>query len=396
MNNAWKIRLLGGVLHGREVWLHEGQLSLGERGCDLCIPLDIEGCVRLLVDDGQLFVDAGKAPIRVNGRRYVQSKPLPNKGILHVGGISMVFGPQDADLAAFRLPTRLSFVLWGCVFFLIMLLMLSALWLARITPETTEHNVHERVDNLLRQQAFTQIHAHWDQDLTLHLSGYCQMEKTIQPLLTQLQTWGVLYRNHVVCADQLVRNVEDVLAQAGYTQAHVVSRGEGDVDIHADINMGAHWAAVQSLLADIPGLAHWHIENFYEEQGEAIISALVQSGLGGAVSMTTVGHAYTISGVLNQEDKQRLSRLIADIRQRYPNIDLNYQEVPTSSEFSQRLPSPVAGIVHGRHGDYLLLENGIKLSVGSRLPDGSEVVVLNDKAIAFKYGRTLFNYPFNF
>lgn len=39
--SSWKIRFLGHVLQGREVWLNEGNLSLGEKGCDICIPLTI-------------------------------------------------------------------------------------------------------------------------------------------------------------------------------------------------------------------------------------------------------------------------------------------------------------------------------------------------------------------
>ncbi|WP_174249753.1 hypothetical protein [Candidatus Sodalis sp. SoCistrobi] len=39
MNNQWKIRLIDGVLHGREIGLPDAGLTLGERGCDVCLPL---------------------------------------------------------------------------------------------------------------------------------------------------------------------------------------------------------------------------------------------------------------------------------------------------------------------------------------------------------------------
>ncbi|MEY4475384.1 MAG: hypothetical protein RL248_1151, partial [Pseudomonadota bacterium] len=37
-----------------------------------------------------------------------------------------------------------------------------------------------------------------------------------------------------------------------------------------------------------------------------------------------------------------------------------------------------------------------RLRIGSQLPDGSEVVALNDHAVALKYQGALINYPFNF
>ncbi|EIN7104648.1 EscD/YscD/HrpQ family type III secretion system inner membrane ring protein, partial [Salmonella enterica subsp. enterica serovar Typhimurium] len=78
--SSWKIRFLGHVLQGREVWLNEGNLSLGEKGCDICIPLAINEKIILREQADSLFVDAGKARVRVNGRRFNPNKPLPSSG----------------------------------------------------------------------------------------------------------------------------------------------------------------------------------------------------------------------------------------------------------------------------------------------------------------------------
>lgn len=55
---------LGHVLQGREVWLNEGNLSLGEKGCDICIPLTINEKIILREQADSLFVDAGKARVK--------------------------------------------------------------------------------------------------------------------------------------------------------------------------------------------------------------------------------------------------------------------------------------------------------------------------------------------
>lgn len=351
--------------------------------------------MELRVHDDRLFVDAGAASVWVNGRRHTQSKPLPDTGMLRVGGVTLVFGPQEADLASFQPPKRRSVAFWGGALILVALISLASLLLMSHEP-TPEPDLSVRVDALLQQMTLPQVRTQWDQNHILQLSGYSPTDKMLEPVRNRLQSWGVQYRDNVVCADQLERNVQDVLIQAGYLQVCVQSTGKGDVTIRADITMGQRWTAVQPHLAEVPGLTHWQIENPYEEQGEAIITALIQSGLGGAVSMNAIGKSFVISGVLDSDEKQRVTALIADLRTRYPGVKLSYQEVPASNEFSQRLPAPVAGIIHGPRGDYLVLENGVRLSVGSRLPDGSEVVVLTDKAVTFKQGRMLFNYHFEF
>ncbi len=60
------------------------------------------------------------------------------------------------------------------------------------------------------------------------------------------------------------------------------------------------------------------------------------------------------------------------------------------------LPSPIAAIVHGQQGLYLLLEDGERLRTGSQLPQGGEVVALTDAAVALRFPDALVNYSFNF
>ncbi len=395
MENTWKIRLLGGVLHGREVWLSEGRLSIGERECDLCIPLLAASRIELAIADGQLYVNAEKVSIRVNGRRHVQHHPLPSQGVLEAAGLAMAFGPQQAELTGYCLPARRFSSGWvlapGMLILILTLIFFSLEW----TPSpSTEASVD--VGALLQQTGLTQLVAKWQQDGVLHVSGDCESSDTLTPLRLALQSHGIRYQDEVICTDQLVLNVKDVLTQAGYAQARVVSRGLGNVAIDADIRMGEQWAAVQPLLADIPGLRHWQIENPYDELGNVLISELLEQRLAGKVNLTSTGSHFILSGVLNEQDKQTLTQLMQDTRSRYPAVVLSYQDVPLSSEFSRQLPAPVTGIVHSRRGDYLVLGNGDTLSIGSRLADGSEVVAISDSAVTFRQQRTLITLPFNF
>lgn len=394
MENTWKIRLLGGVLHGREVWLAEGRLSIGERECDLCIPLQIASSIELVVTDGQLYVKAEKVSVRVNGRRHLQHHPLPTQGVLEGAGVAMAFGPQQQELAGYRLPVRAFSLAWLLTPAMLILLSALALFTVQLAPVSSTSSVP--VDALLQQMELTHISAQWQKEGALQLSGYCESSDTLTPLWLALQSHNIRYRDNVICADQLVRSVQDILIQAGYTQAHVVSRGQGNVAIDADIRMGKQWEAVQPLLAEVPGLRHWQIENTSEEIGNVLISELLKQGLAGKVNLTNTGQRFILSGVLNAQDKQTLTGLMQDMLTHYPNVALSYQDIPISSEFSRQLPAPVTGIIHSRHGDYLVLGNGDNLSIGSRLADGSEVVAINDTSVTFRQGRTLINFAFNF
>jgi len=396
MDSEWKIRLLGGVLNGREVWLSNGRLSVGERGCDLCIPLDKEGTLIISVVDGKMFIDTGNALARVNGRRHKHGAALPEEGVLQTLGIAMAFGNQKANLSVYQLHSGPPNILWGISLVFLLLLGLSAWALWFNHSDISPPSLSTQVDALLQHKGLTQIKTRWTQDGTLQLTGYCQNSASLQTARLTLESWAVLYSDHVICTDQLIRNVKDVLTQAGYDDAEVISFIPGEVQINADITMGKRWATIQPLLAELPGLKHWQINNPHQSQSKSIIDALIQEGLAGSVSVTPVGQAFVISGILNFEQQKILNQVVDHIRIQYPDIQLSYQNISASSEGGKRFPSPIAAIVHSRQGTYLVLENGERFRTGSQLQDSSEIVAITDQAVALKYRGALINYPFNF
>lgn len=396
MDSEWKVRLLGGVLHGREVWLTDGHLSIGERGCDLCVPLHSDGKLVLSVTDGQMFIDARGATVQVNGRRHKTSTPLPAEGVLQTQGLAMAFGSHDANLSHYSLRTGMPAIFWWTVL-AFMLLMGVVVWVLWASPdEKPPKNITQRVEKLLQQPGLAQTRASWDRDGTLLLSGYCQSSAAIQTARLTLRSWGLLYRDNTVCTDQLARDIRDVLLQAGYTDAQVTNTEPGDVRIKADITMGKRWAAIQPLLAELPGLKHWKIDNPHATQSKAIIDELLHNGLAGSVSVTPVGPAFVISGILDAGQQQCLNQLMVNLRMQFPAIELSFQNVSASNEGGKRFPSPIAAIIHGHLGVYLVLEDGERLRIGSQLPDGGEVIALNDRAVGLKYPGSLINYPFSF
>ncbi|EBC0455579.1 EscD/YscD/HrpQ family type III secretion system inner membrane ring protein [Salmonella enterica] len=393
--SSWKIRFLDRLLQGREVWLNEGRLSLGEKGCDICIPLTINGKIVLREQEESLFVDAGKARVRVNGRRFNQNKPLPSSGVLQVAGIAMAFGKSDCDLASYQIPISRLRHWWLAGVFLIFIGGMGALSSIGGQPETV-NDLPLRVKLLLDKSNIHYVRAQWKEDGSLQLSGYCSSNEQMQKVRATLESWGVMYRDSVICDDLLIREVQDILIKMDYPHAEVSSEGPGSVLIHDDIRMDQRWRKVQPLLADIPGLLHWKISYSHQSQGNDIIAAIIENGLVGLVNVTPIRCSFVISGVLDESHQRILQEMLAALKKKDPTLSLIYQDIAPSHDGGKYLPAPVAGFVQSRHGDYLLLTNKERLRVGALLPDGGEIVHLSADVVTIKNDDTLINYPLDF
>ncbi|EBE4780430.1 EscD/YscD/HrpQ family type III secretion system inner membrane ring protein [Salmonella enterica] len=393
--SSWKIRFLDRLLQGREVWLNEGRLSLGEKGCDIFIPLTINGKIVLREQEESLFVDAGKARVRVNGRRFNQNKPLPSSGVLQVAGIAMAFGKSDCDLASYQIPISRLRHWWLAGVFLIFIGGMGALSSIGGQPETV-NDLPLRVKLLLDKSNIHYVRAQWKEDGSLQLSGYCSSNEQMQKVRATLESWGVMYRDSVICDDLLIREVQDILIKMDYPHAEVSSEGPGSVLIHDDIRMDQRWRKVQPLLADIPGLLHWKISYSHQSQGNDIIAAIIENGLVGLVNVTPIRCSFVISGVLDESHQRILQEMLAALKKKDPALSLIYQDIAPSHDGGKYLPAPVAGFVQSRHGDYLLLTNKERLRVGALLPDGGEIVHLSADVVTIKNDDTLINYPLDF
>ncbi|EKS2759149.1 EscD/YscD/HrpQ family type III secretion system inner membrane ring protein [Salmonella enterica] len=393
--SSWKIRFLDRLLQGREVWLNEGRLSLGEKGCDICIPLTINGKIVLREQEESLFVDAGKARVRVNGRRFNQNKPLPSSGVLQVAGIAMAFGKSDCDLASYQIPISRLRHWWLAGVFLIFIGGMGVLSSIGGQPETV-NDLPLRVKLLLDKSNIHYVRAQWKEDGSLQLSGYCSSNEQMQKVRATLESWGVMYRDSVICDDLLIREVQDILIKMDYPHAEVSSEGPGSVLIHDDIRMDQRWRKVQPLLADIPGLLHWKISYSHQSQGNDIIAAIIENGLVGLVNVTPIRCSFVISGVLDESHQRILQEMLAALKKKDPALSLIYQDIAPSHDGGKYLSAPVAGFVQSRHGDYLLLTNKERLRVGALLPDGGEIVHLSADVVTIKNDDTLINYPLDF
>lgn len=396
MGSGWKIRLLGGLLQGREVWVHEGSLTLAERGGDVCIPLSTNEKIVLCEKDGCLFVEARKSRIWVNGHRHRQESPLPASGVIEVAGIVLAFGAQDCDLTHYRIPPSYSRYGWLAAGLLLIVGTIGGSIIAGVTDNTATVSQPDRIRLLMQQSNMPDLKAYWKSDGSLQLTGYCPSAIQMQKLRARLSSMGVTYRDNVVCTDQMAHEVQDVLLQKGYSSVDVISTGVGNVVIRTDAQMDQRWRSVQAELAEISGLRHWQIENPVQFQSKAIITALLENNLAGLVNVTPVQQTFVISGILDAPQRRLLQQTLASLREQYPTLSLSYQGVAASGDGGKYLPAPVAGYVRMRRGSYLLLTNGERLQVGSRLPEGGEIVTLSHDAVSIVEHDSLINFPLKF
>ena len=399
MSEQWRIRLLNGVLQGREVRLYQGRLLIGEQGCDLCVP--VRQNARILFEDrqNQLFVSAGDIPVRVNGKRHKSDRPLPDSGILRVAGLRLAFGKAGLTLNTEADLSRLHrCCLWGIAGALVLGVLMVVLGKDAFREKESSAVAAGMPARLLDLKAAREngIDVHRDTDGAFVLSGECKHSEGLQQLRRQLESINVNFRDRVICDDALVHSVEDVLMQAGYSNVSVVSRGGGQVLIQGDISMGPVWIAVQKTLHDIPGLRGWTVSGHPSGAIDDIIRQIVSAGLSERVSVAPVGEGYVISGIISDEERRVLEKLLSGLRKTYPSLELSYQPVAASSAIYDAALQQVVAVIHNRNGGYLLLDNGERLYAGSVLAGGWRLLTLHGNTVVLRGKNTLGHYTFSF
>lgn len=396
MNSQWKIRLLGGVLNGREIILHQGTLSIGEQQCDLLLPLQGHSHLTLTVEAEQLFINTGGAPLRVNGRCASPQQALPAGSVIETAGIVMAVGPVNMNLATCTLPTRSrhSLILPGAL--LLVLLPLLALLSSSLTAVSQVPSASQQLVSLLSRYQLDKLQTSWLRDGSVTLSGYCDQQAQLDKLLWQLNAKGIIYRNLAICNDQIARNVSEILSQGGYQNVQVITENPGSVIINADITNGKQWQKVQDNLRNVEGLRQWRIENQQEITSNAIINTLLASGLADKLSLTPTGKTFVISGIVDSNEQPHLKKILAQLKTEFPTQSIDYQAIATPSNENQLLPSPIEGVITGQRGTYLMLKNGERLQVGSRLADGTTLISLTPNAFSLRHHGALITIPLRF
>ncbi len=393
----WKLVFQSGALGGQSLHLPNGDVTIGETPeCDVQLSLPKapgQHCV-LRVSEQGIRLRTLRMRCRINGRRIKDEEIEVFAGQrLELGGCKLSVvqvsentatapqaiknNPHRIRLLGIALPSVIATCLMGGL--------LQAGHDLRASVRQ-----HIPFDLLSYQQAlqrkFKQIKVERDEAGVLTLSGSCSDTALLTPYLNRITDAGIMYRNQVVCEDELRSSVAYILRGNGYRYAQVASgQTPGSVIISGNISDDAQWASVGRQLDRLPGLKSWTVRNHMDAIIVDLTDTLRQHELFGQLSVAYQDDILTVTGQLPEEREAQLRQALKRWQQeRQDAIRVVYQNIPASKLESGIFPAQVVSFSGNQRAAFLKLENGIKVQTGSILPSGYTVTRLDQSGIELR------------
>lgn len=412
MNAQFKVRLLNGVLNGREILLPKGIFTFGEKDCDVLLWLPDNHILTLRIEENEIFMES-QSRVWVNGALFDIKHPLPLHQVIETDGIYMVLGAHDDILNPMPLPKHLDQKpsLWLSISVIVLLLIFSAgaWWLSSnkktflksgekkmIQHEPTD--IPTQLTKKLKELKLEDVKTFWQPDGSVTFNGYCQSSKTLKNVQDFLLENGVAYRNNLICDDSLMSNVKNVFLQFGYRDIQVTMGNQHNtVVIQGLIESGPEWIKVQEALSSIVGLKGWSVVNNQGQQVKLLIKYLREWDLLGYLNMQQNKESIIMSGWLSPEQQKQLHKMLDSIHQKDPAFPtVIYQNIPVMDQSAQILPSPVVSYGGNVKSVFIDLENGQRLQPGTVLSNGYKVIFIGRQGMQLIKGNHMIHIPLNF
>lgn len=394
MEYLFKLRFLSEPLTGRELYLSAGHFSFGRDDCDVWAILKdtAELSVTFDVTEAGVMVQV-ETPAWLNGSKETlfPSEPLPLGKAIDIYGIQIAIGLLDSNLAtvkpAIRYDARANSAPKTNKLFLIVTMMLTSILLLG-SAKYIEHDVQpigmlsmpmndikKRVSELKRAGRLEHINLTWDLSNSLKIDGYCQAEKSLEPILALLQDNNINYTLNAICDDKLIKNVYTALQMNGFDKANVtMGKGPGKIIISGQFEESKQWQHVVTLLNSLPGLNSWSIKSVNDNELTTLIEKLRKSNLLPVLSVRRIDERIVISGKLNRSERDALAKIVRDHMAKFPAAqEIVYQNIDTLSDAAGVLPSPVVGISGNSNYPFIILQDGNRLQKGALLPGGYRI-----------------------
>lgn len=404
MKHRFQIKILNGPLAGRRLRLPEGEFAIGGKDPDLDAML--EGGAVAVLNSGEEGVRlTTEAPCWLEGKPWDPGEqPVPMGSVMDVGGLALIVGGADEALPDRAVPRRQDerpaqwpgMLAGGCLILLLAGSAGAAIWayaaLQRAEAVVDESDWLDDWKRRARQQGIEGQHL---QDGTFRLDGVCLASADRTTLIEQLRHAGVNYRDDTLCQDELLRNVQAVLALNGFADARVRA-GEtlGSVVIQGSVQADGRWRHAVGMLATMRGLREWRLEDPVGQGVKQLIGLLRDAGLIGKVSVARERNLILITGVLDDGAQRALASVTQLFAHRFPDAPkLIFQNIPTRAIQSGLFPSPVVSFGGSGELAFIDLANGTRLKAGSRLPAGHVIVHLDRNGIDLEREGELMHLP---
>nr|WP_284676666.1 type III secretion system inner membrane ring subunit SctD [Vibrio sinus] len=397
--------ILSGHLRGRELKLPEGEFTIGSKDADLSVLLDEDKQATLLVSEEEIRIKEESVPMWYEGEAQAERSPIPPSTIIDLAGFSFLLGAEDQDLTLADVPARQKHTEKGgrnwlaiiclslCLVFAIGVAVFS--WINLNAPPIVKFDPKAWVGQEIKQPGYGKLELSWSGNGILTLGGYCQSVSKYQSLLGRLNGLGIHYKNQAICQEDIVHNVYFVLQQNGYAHVMVHSGKQlGTVVISGNISADKQWQSVSQLIAQVKGLHSWEVKSEKEEGLGELVEKLKQTHLLDKLSLSRNGNTTTITGSLGSKDEALLNKVLKQYRTDAPsNGRVIYQNIPVSQSMLSLFPSAIRSFGGNAKNPYLILANGMRIQVGTRLPDGFEVSNLDTTSVELVKDGQLLHIP---
>lgn len=382
MPYLYKLKLLNGPLYGRELKLRSGIFKIGSENSESDIITALEDGLEFIAFDVQSDRVVLTKPSDVwIGKRIIESiDKLPLGEPIMISGVALVLGYADDDLGQFRywqypdIFRERNFGVVNLLFFgLIVATFFIIYWNQSENEDTrSSFNPKQDVEQYQKKHLLSEVNLHWLTPTSVEITGWCEQENHLAPLLTSLRQHQVTFINQTTCQDNLLRNVKYAVQLYGYTNFQVEPGSlHGEVVINGAFDDDGRWQEVVKLLSTMPGLKKWTVINQNESQMVQIIQLFKNNNLLGKLNVRNVNERIIISGKLNENDVKLLSSIIRKFMQSHPEAaEMVYQNIQEANVANDVLPAPIISVGGNETSPYIELSNSMRLQKGAVLPSG--------------------------
>lgn len=401
MSSKYKLLWLSGLLQGRELCLPLGGISIGPDGDVLATLVEMKQ-LELTVDEEGVHLNS-QVSAWVDGKHVRSLTLLPTGKVIEIAGIAIVLGELEDELEMRVLPKHSSFKAKNSFWILLItsvltLVLLMSVILSPALPQEPVLTPNQWVSQQLVQSELNDVKVSWSSSGVVTLSGYCRDTQQIASFINDLKNKDILFIDHILCGDQLVRNVKGILAQNGFPDA-VVALGEGlgSVKISGAIRSGVAWDKAVDAFNNLSGLNGWQVSNQINSQLKPLIKQLREKQLLKGLMVEQVKNTIVITGKISEARQQQVMKVTKDLSQHYGSgFKFIFQNIPVRDELSQMLSSPVVSYGGNAESSFIELGNGMRLSAGSKLDNGYVINYINVNGLDLSRGGELVHIPLIF
>jgi type III secretion protein D len=405
MQSSFYAMVLTGELAGRHLALPLGELRIGGADSDVALALEHGQTACLTVGEDGIRLSAPEHCWIDGVHTAPAPEPLPLATPIDIGGIGIAFATTEtphAELAALRLPRRRSALrTWmaasacACAMFA-GAIALGGTWLvATASAPAPDAQKHAWLAQQIPALAAKGIKLEIDPTGVATIDGHCNDSESLDALWQGLRQHGIAYHDKLLCGDKIVEKVRQTLQLYGYNDAVVSLDGANDrVKISGSITDDDHWRIVSDRLAEMPGLQNWSVADTTAEYLQSLITGVRDAGLTGHLSVTRSQGVLLVSGILNPLEYRALNEVLSSYAADHPQAPrVVFQNIQGSYDQKNFFPSPVVSVAGNNKAPYLQLEDGTRLSIGSRLPNGYEIVGLEHGGVDLLANDALIHLP---